>query len=316
MKKTRELENLIIKLQSGEIGPEEQQRLEELIKEYPNYQPLLKTHQMLAGMSQLLSEPQAAEFKRMRDTVMSAISRRSRSTRLGKLSDWLDTLRFYFQRPEIAVAALTLLVGFFLGRLLPPESTASRGFMKQINLIAAENKQLKDVQNSPYRYSNVSFNEIDSQNIALNFDVSTHMELVRPKSDPLVREVISQALLNPVRSGSELKTIALSETIVDRKIKEALIFSLENAPMLAVRMKSLDVLSKYKNDPEVEAAFIKVLQAEQSVQIRLSALDYLEEVKVDRNVLKKSLAGLDMRTSSAVLLKANKYINQEQNNTN
>jgi hypothetical protein len=316
MKETREIEGLIIKLQAGDITIDEQQRLQELIKAYPDYQHLLKTHHMLTAAARLITGPEAAEFKRMRDSVLQHIRRQSLPSRQSKFSDWIDTVRFYLQRPEIAVAALTLLVGFFLGRLLPPESQGRRSFMKQINLIASENKQLKDVQNSPYRYSNVSFNEIDSQNIALNFDVSTHMELVRPKSDPLVREVISQALLNPAHSGSELKTIAVTENILDRKIKEALIFSLHNAPMLAVRMKSLDALLKYKNDPEVEAAFLKVLQNEKSVQLRLLALDYLEEVKFDRNKLKAALAGLDMRSSSAVLLRAKRYIDQTQENNN
>jgi hypothetical protein len=228
--------------------------------------------------------------------------------------DWVETIRFYLQRPEIAVAALTLLIGFFLGRALPSESQGARGFLKQINLIASENKQLADVQNSPYRYSNVSFNEIDARNIALSFDVSTHMELVRPKSDPLVREVISQALINPSRSGSELKVISVSENMLDKKIKEALIFSLHNAPMLAVRMKSLNSLLKYKNDADVAEACLKVLRQEESVQLRLLVLDYLQEIKFDRNTLKAALAGVDLRNSPAVLLKADRYIEQQTDN--
>jgi hypothetical protein len=312
MKETRELESLIIKLQAGEITPEEQQRLQELARAYPAYQNLLRTHQLLSQASQLFVEPAAAEFKQLRDAVLQKVS--TRRLRSGKFTDWIETIRFYLQRPEIAVAALTLLIGFFLGRSLPVESQGARGFLKQINLIASENKQLADVQNSPYRYSNVSFDEIDAQNIALAFDVSTHMELVRPKSDPLVREVISQALINPAHSGSELKVISVSENILDKKIKEALIFSLHNAPMLAVRMKSLNSLLKYKNDADVQEACLKVLRQEESVQLRLLVLDYLEEVKFDRNTLKAALAGVEMRDSPAVMLKANKYIDQQTDN--
>jgi hypothetical protein len=312
MKETRELEGLIIKLQTGEITPEEQQRLQQLVQKYPAYRDLIRTHNLLTGISHLFAEPDAAEFKHLRDSVLQSLE--TRRHRPSKLMDWIETVRFYLQRPEIAVAALTLLIGFFLGRLLPPESQSNRSFLKQINLTARENKQLKDVQNSPYRYSNISFNEIDSQNIDLSFDVSTHMELVRPKSDPLVREVISQALLNPARSGSELKVIAMSESMLDKKIKEALIFSLHNAPMLAVRMKSLDTLLKYKNDAEVEEACLRVLQQEESVQMRLMVLDHLEEIKFDRPTLKAVLSGMDLRNSPAVLLRANKYIDQQPEN--
>jgi hypothetical protein len=312
MKETRELESLIVKLQAGEITPEEQQRLQELARAYPAYQDLLRTHKVLSQASQLFVEPEAVEFKHLREAVLQKV--RTRQLRSSKFTDWLETIRFYIQRPEIAVAALTLLIGFFLGRSLPSESQGARGFLKQINLIASENKQLTDVQNSPYRYSNVSFDEIDAQNIALSFDVSTHMELVRPKSDPLVREVISQALINPAHSGSELKVISVSENMLDKKIKEALIFSLHNAPMLAVRMKSLNSLLKYKNDADVEEACLEVLRQEESVQMRLLVLDYLEEVKFDRNTLKAALAGMDMRNSPAVLLKADKYIDQQTEN--
>ena len=309
MKETRELENLIVKLQAGEITPEEEQRLQQLVRIHPAYQHLIRTHQLLTRASQFVVEPDTAEFKQLREVVLQKV--RSRRLKSGKFTDWIETIRFYIQRPEIAVAALTLLIGFFLGRILPAENQGTRSFLKQINLSASENKQLTDVQNSPYRYSNVSFDEIDARNIALSFDVSTHMELVRPKTDPLVREVISQALINPAQSGSELKIISVSANMLDRKIKEALIFSLHNAPMLAVRMKSLNALLKYRDDADVEEACLKVLRQEESVQMRLLVLDYLEQIKFDRKTLKAALAGVDMRNSPAVLLKANKYIDQQ-----
>jgi hypothetical protein len=314
MRDIRELEGLIIKLQSGEITPDGQDRLNDLIRQYPAYQTLLKTHQMLANASRLCAEPNAEEFKHLRNSVLQTVQSRTIRTRQRKWVDWVESIRFYLQRPEIAIAALTLLVGFFLGRALPPESNGARGLMKQINLVATENKALKDVQNSPYRYSNISFEQLDTQNIALSFDVSTHMELVRPQSDPLVREIISQALLNPSPGGSELKVIAMSENMLDKKIKEALIFSLHKAPMLAVRMKSLNALMKYKNDTDIEAAFLEVLKTEESIQMRLMILDYFEEINFDRDILTTNLAGLDKRANSAVLLRAKKYIESKQTN--
>jgi len=314
MKDIRELEELIIKMQSGEISVDDQDRLQHLVKQYPAYQDLIKTHLMLSAASRLIAEPEATEFKRLRSSVLDALRTRTARSRQSKLMDWVDAVRFYLQRPEIAIAALTLLVGFFLGRALPPGNQGTRGIMKQINLVANENKELKDVQNSPYRYSNISFEQLDHQNIALSFDVSTHLELVRPQSDPLVREVISQALLNPSPGGSELKVISMSENMLDRKIKEALIFSLHKAPMLAVRIKAMNALMKYKDDTDVELAFLTVLKNEESIQMRLMILNFFEEINFNRDTLKAALAGLDIRSSSAVLLRAKKYIDNKETN--
>jgi len=63
MNELREIEALIIKLQAGEITQVEHQRLQELIKLYPDYQPLLKTHNLLIDTARLISRPEAAEFK-------------------------------------------------------------------------------------------------------------------------------------------------------------------------------------------------------------------------------------------------------------
>jgi hypothetical protein len=309
MKTTRELEDLIIKLQAGELTGEAQQRLQILLGMHPEYKNLLRMHEWLTRVPRLFTEPDAVEFKKLRENVMSNI--RNRRLRSGIWLNWIESIRFYVQRPEIAIAALTLLVGFFLGRALPTQNEGTRGIMKQINLIARENKELSDVKNSPYRFSAIAFEEIDTQNIALSFDVSTHLEMIRPKNDPLVREVISQALLNPSPGGTELKAISVSESVLDQKVKEALVFSLQHAPMLAVRMKALQTLLRYKADPDVQEAFLQVLQEEESVQMRLQILDYFEEIQFDRNTLKAALAGMDLRNDPAVLWRAKKYLEEK-----
>ncbi len=82
--------------------------------------------------------------------------------------------------------------------------------------------------------------------------------------------------------------------------------------MLAVRMKSLNALMKYRNDTDIETAFLAVLKNEESIQMRLMVLDYFEEMNFDRDILKTTLAGLDRRGDSAVLLRAKKYIESKQ----
>jgi hypothetical protein len=245
----------------------------------------------------------------MRTSVSRKIRQQKNSGLNAKLSESLNNIRIFLMKPEMAVAALTLIVGFLLGRALPPDAQGSSlNIIKQINLTASENKQLIDVKNSDFRYSNAIIKEIDAENVSLSFDVKTHVNIVRPKTHPVVREVIAQSLLNPSNTGSELKAISFTENIIDRKIKEALIFSLHNAPMQAVRMKAMSSLIKYKADNDVQDAFIRVLKEEESVQMRLTAIDYLQDTNISPDVLWSAVEHSDNKIYSAVLLKAKKYL--------
>ena len=199
--------------------------------------------------------------------------------------------------------------GFLLGRALPPDAQGSSlNIIRHINKIASENKQLIDIKNSDFRYSNTIIKEVDAENVALSFDFTTHVKIVRHKTDPVVRDVIAQSLLNPSNTGSELKAISFTENIIDRKIKEALIFSVHNAPMQAVRMKAMSSLMKYKEDPEVKDAFIQVLKEEESVQMRLTAIDYLQGININPDILWSVVEHMDNKLYSAVLIKAKKYL--------
>jgi hypothetical protein len=315
MREKKYIEALIKKLQAGNLSDDELSQLKKRITNYPEFEGFVDLHQQLSEAKKSINQPNEETFKRMRNSVMSTLKNKSMSTQSHPISDRFEQLKNFLLRPEMAVAALTLIVGFLLGRFTPqPHGSSSQNMLKQIYTLATENKRLVDVQNSPYYYSNVSFKEMNNDQIALSFDVSTHMDVIRPKDDPLVREVIAQTLLNPANPGNELKAIAYSSSVLDRKIKEALIFSAQNAPILAVRIKAMSSLLNYEDDADVQSAFLDIFADEESIKMRLMALDYLKKSRIEKKKLQSILEKIDSGKNAAVILKAQDYLENNGGN--
>jgi hypothetical protein len=177
--------------------------------------------------------------------------------------------------------------------------------------MADENTRFVDSRNSPYQYSNINFKELSGQEVAMSFDVTTHLEMVRKKNDPVVREIIAQSLLNPTNPGTELKAIAYSENMMDRKIKDALIFAMLNAPVLAVRQNAMGNLIKYEADNDINQAFLQVITKEKSIKMRLMALDYFDQNNITSENITAVLQDSDLKDSPAVRLKIRNYLSGE-----
>jgi hypothetical protein len=306
----RDIKNLIGQLQEGTISAADRARLDEYIKNHPEYIDLVKTDQILKSQSSLFPVPEPEKFAFMRDNVIKQIRRREEKRSAGPESIF-EQLYMIILRPEMAAAALTLIVGFFLGRLFPSDKESLNSeIIDQISVLATKHDNLADLKNSPYVYSNVSFKDHNNGKISLSFDVTTHLDILSKKDDPLVRDVMAQSLINPSNVGTDLKTISYSETMADRKLKEALIYSVHSAPSLAVRLKAMNGLQQYQNDAEVQNAFIKVLKDESSVKMRLMAVDYLTKTGIAPDSLRRIVSESNVPQSPAVLIKVKNYANE------
>jgi len=305
----KEIKKRIEQLLAGELNDTEVSQLRTELEAYPEYREIAELHAMLDRMENDAPEVSGEKFSRMRAEVLRAVRLRKNDTSSANQGSILEKIQLFLMRPEMAAAALTLIIGFFLGRVFPGSGDRLTGqFLSQINILASQNTQLNDVKNSPYTYSNISFREVDQNTVELSFDVSTHLNMVKTKNDPVVREVIAQALLNPSNVGSELKAISFSESIVDQRVKQALIFSMKNAPIVAVRQKAEETLLSYKEDPEIREAFLGVLREEESVQMRLTALEYLINNKIPPDSIRILVDRKHLQNSPAVLFRAKKYL--------
>jgi len=307
MKNCKEYIELFEKLISGNISNEDHSELQKHADSCTECAKLYSTNKMLSQIEKPIEQATENDFNNLRLKVTENIRKQHENSFSAKTKKMIDAIIIYLKKPEYALAAITLIVGFFLGRALPPdENGIASGFLKQISSIAEQNTYLSDTEKSSYRFSNVSLKEIDDNNISMSFDVSTSLDVVREKDDPLVKEVLTQTMMDPENVGSKLKAISYSKSIWDNKIKQALIYSMHNAPMTAVRLKSMEGLLKYKIDPELQEAFTKVLLDEKTIKMNLMAIDYFTKNNYNADSLRSIIEELNPQKSTAIFIRAKK----------
>jgi len=279
---------------------------------------LMELHRDLTVLGARAGEPDENELDALRTRVLRDVSRPA-PWRLRELAGW-PTWAGVALRSAAAVAAVVLLfgAGLMAGRALqeqrlPGQATVEHGngtthrLVTAINTDAASNRSLGDVEDSRFTYSNVWFRRMDGGRVALDFDVTTHVQLVEPVQSQLVGEVLVHALLDSTSTGARLKAMSFAGESLDPKVKEALIFTLHRDDSLAVRIKALTVLSDHLDDEEIESALLKTLREDESVQMRLLALDYLAAHSIDRNVIRDTIRENQRPGNEALMVRLAEY---------
>jgi len=311
MERCKKFEKLIREYISGALNSSEQTSLQAHLEKCRSCREIFELHQILE--KDLAAFPEASEeaFVRMRQNVTRSIRRKEGDRPIPWYQVFADQFTYFLRKPAIvaAVAVILFLVGFFSRNLIiSSNGDTDSAFLKQINYSAERNDNLQEVENSPYLYSDVKFRDLDGQNIALSFNVTSHLELTRKKDDPLVKEVLTQSLLNQESIGNRLNALSYAKEIIDPKIKEALIFTMENDPNFSVRMKAMTGLAGYPNDREIQSAFLKILEKEEQVQMRLMAIDYLTNNQTDEKLLRDAIKELNRPEDAPVRYKLNQYL--------
>src|SRR5688572_6134649 len=136
---------------------------------------------------------------RRESVTRDLVARGPRSGATALRSSWL---------PFAAAATVLLAAGVWTGRAWAPSGGAAgnddTSLASRIQQAALDQRTVADLENSPYQFTNVTFRPMGSEQVAVGFDVTTHVELTARKSDPLVRELAAQAVLNPSPIGARL----------------------------------------------------------------------------------------------------------------
>jgi hypothetical protein len=177
----------------------------------------------------------------------------------------------------------------------------------EITAEAASNRSLVDVEDSRYTYSNVTFRRLDDRLVSMDFDVTTHVNLVEPVESELVKEVLVHSLLNPSNTGSRLKAITYASNVMEPKVRDSVIFAMHNDENLAVRLQALSFLAGQPVDPTLESAVTTTLLEDPSVQMRLEALDYLATHTSNPESIRRAIEQTDDAVNAALMVRLADY---------
>jgi hypothetical protein len=257
--------------------------------------PLLELHRELLDLAARAPEPNDSDLERVRARVLGEIGRAPRGATVPAAGSGSFAAP-RFRLPLAAAAAVALVAaGVAVGRALPPGGASEMNggvtarLVAAIGADAAANRELADVEDSPFTYSNVSFRGIEGDRVDLEFDVTTHVRLSEPVRSDLVRDVLVHSLLDPASAGGRLQALSYARGEMEPKVREALVFAMRHDDTLAVRLRALDLLAEQPPHPEVEAAVLAALQEDEAVQMRLLALDYLAAHRVDHERLREAI---------------------------
>ena len=311
MKECKKYEELLKNLIANEIGDEDKRLILGHIRQCKACKSFYEMHHQLEIHTIDFPEASDEDYLKARQSVIRLIRNKKAASDITWYQYFSDQLLSIFSRPAftISFSVIVLLIGFFLYPLLQP-SQVKPGFdlAQQLKFTAQQNTDLQEVENSPYIFSDVRFKNVNGGQVEIGFNVSTHMELVRQKNDPLVKEVLAQAVMNPASLGNRLQAISYSEEIMDSKIKEALIFTMLNDNNLAVRIKAMTSLAKYPSDSKIQDAFLKILKNDEQVQLRLMAIDYLTSNLSNEKNLEEIIKDLNQPNDAGIRYKLSQQI--------
>lgn len=302
--------NDIDRLFAGELAEDDRAAIESHLERCSD----CREHHALVSQiaSRPAPEPDERDLVAMRRAVLGTI----RSEEHERRTSFFTRLPHAASFAMVAGGALLVAAGWLGGRATAPGAAGARAgianrdvvLARQIQSVARENTGLADVENSPYRYANVRIEPQPDGRIRLGFDVSRHLELTLPKSDPLVTEVLVQSVLDSGSIGTRLRAIDEAGDVLDPRVRGALIKAMLHDENLGVRLQAQSRLIERSGDDEIANALLAVLENEESVQMRLVAIDYLTRGRVDPRRLREAVEAGEPEGRGAVRVRARDYV--------
>lgn len=279
---------LIDALLEGRATPEEAVRLlgDTADEELGDLAELVDT---LARIDPDVALPGPERFRDTRQSVLATIEEDSRP-RPNHLARWLP----------LAAA----LAAFAVGLAVPRGAAESAPELTLTDLVtrsAAGNA----AGDSPFRYSNLRLREATAGALAVTVDVEAQIDLVRPKNDPLVSDILASSLVSDDSLGTRLKAVRLAGG--SPRLRNALASAALGDPEESVRLKALGrLIEEDVASAETQEILLTVLGEEESVAMRLLALDAIEDDYLGSDLLES----LDTDDQGAVLWRAQQRISR------
>jgi hypothetical protein len=177
----------------------------------------------------------------------------------------------------LAAALAAFAVGLAVGRGADTPAPAARLALTLTDLVDREAvDSARGVGDTPFRYSNLRLRELDGDRLALTVDVAAEIDLVRSKNDPLVNDILADAMVSESSLGARLKAVKLAGS--NPRLHRALATAALHDPDVSVRLRALTrLVEQSPAAAETQETLLAVLESEESVAMRLLAVDSLNE---------------------------------------
>lgn len=166
---------------------------------------------------------------------------------------------------QIAAASFLVFAGFFAARLidsgrvpsLPSDNIARMG------LIDPSNAHIRDIQPT------------GENGVRILFDREQQQEITGNVNDDAVRQLLLAAMRDPTDPEIRVDSVEMLQHERGVDIRDALLNTAKNDANAAVRMKALEGLRQFANDPATRQAVEFVLKHDTNAEVRSEAIDVL-----------------------------------------
>ncbi|MCZ6507163.1 MAG: hypothetical protein O7A04_03810 [Acidobacteria bacterium] len=232
----------------GDTAGDELEELAEIVDTLSRIDPSLRT-------------PSESQFRSARKAVLDRIVA-AEGPAPGRFSRWLP----------LAAALAAFVVGLAVGR----SGAGPAETLTLTDLVERGALQTAAGMGTPFSYSNLRLRELDDGNLAMSVDVAAELDLVRPKNDLLVNDILASSLVNDASLGARLKAVRYAGA--GPHVRQALIAAALDDPNFSVRLRALErLIERSAHAAETQEALLAVIANEESVAMRLLALEAIDD---------------------------------------
>jgi len=198
MKDCNKFENGIQALIAGNPHLEQLEELVEHCKTCPECRELFEVHRTLSDLGSRFDELESVDLTEARRSIIEKVEAQNRRR---SRSGWMASLWAPFTlRPLIATALMAVMfaIGFVASRLGSRSPSESMEMTDKAFLSAS----LKNMQSSPYTFSNVAVRYVDDKRVSLSFDIIKRVVIVEPERSELVKGILMNFRFNPSFTGA------------------------------------------------------------------------------------------------------------------
>ena len=186
----------------------------------------------------------------------------------GIRSRWFES--FGFSAPgwsmKLALASFLVFIGFSAGRYIDRNGLpggAELGNIATAGLIGSPNVHIRDIQPG------------DNNRVRIIVDQVQEREVTGQIDDQGVRELLLAAAKDPSDPGIRVDSVEILNGQNGNDIRDALLNSVRRDPNAAVRLKALEGLRRFTDDPATRDTLKFVLEHDNNAGVRSEAIDAL-----------------------------------------